>query len=186
MEDIRIVELLWQRKEEALEAASGKYASFLTGLARRLTDSPEDAEECANDALLAAWNSIPPQRPEKLGAYLAKLTRRIALDRYRRNTALKRGAGEAEDSLEELEELIPAGGTLSEGLEAEELAAVISDFLRQLPEADRRLFVRRYFYFETAAELARQEGFGESRVKMSLKRSRDKLAKELVKEGYVL
>lgn len=185
MEDREIVEAFLKRDEDAVRHASEKYGRYCLAVAGRVLSREEDAEECVNDALLAAWNSIPPQKPERLSTYLGKLTRRIAVSRLRAETAGKRGGTEAVLSLEELEESIPDGEDFTEALEAEELAGFISAFLRRLPQEERVLFLRRYWYFDSIREIADAAGYRESKVKMKLKRTRDKLALALRQEGYL-
>lgn len=184
MEDREIVALFWARDEEALQQTERKYRGYLKTAAGRILAQPEDVEECVNDALLAAWNSIPPQKPERLSTYLGKLIRRAAIDRLRQEEAGKRGGGEAAASLEELEETLAAEGDFTEGLEAEELAERISRFLAGEAKLNRQLFLGRYYFFKSVKELAKEAGCGESQVKMRLKRTRDRLARVLEEEEY--
>ena len=145
----------------------------------------EDAAECVNDAWLHAWNSIPPHRPEHLAAFLGRLTRCICLNRWRDARSQKRGGGQADLAYEELSECIPGGGRAEEALEARELAQAIDRFLAALPETERRLFVCRYWYFDSVAELVARFGFGQSKVKTTLWRLRRKLQEALKKEGML-
>ena len=185
MEDREIVELYWQRREEALAESRKKYGGLCFSVALRVLGSREDAEEAASDALLGAWNSIPPQRPEYLDAYLAKLCRRAAIDRLPRSRAGKRWSGEAALALEELEECAFGGGDVEAQTEAKELAALIGRFLRTQPETARKVFLRRYWYVESVGEIAEAFGWSESKVKSLLFRTRKSLRSYLEKEGYL-
>ena len=185
MEDREIVELFWQRKEEALAESQRKYGGLCRSVAQGILSSPEDAGEALNDALLRAWNSIPPNRPEYLDAYLAKLARRSAIDRLRRDRAGKRWSGEAALALEELEECIPGSGSAEAALEASELAELLARFLRSQLEPARQAFLRRYWYVDPLPEIAAVLGCSVSKVKSLLFRTRKGLRRFLEKEGYL-
>ena len=185
MEDREIVELYWQRKEEALAESQGKYGGLCRSVAQGVLGSPEDAEEAVSDALLRAWNSIPPNRPAYLDAYLAKLCRRAAIDRLRHDRAGKRWGGEAALALEELEDCVPGGGGAEAAMEASELAQLLARFLRSQPEQARQAFLRRYWYVDPLPEIAAVLGCSESKVKSLLFRTRKKLRSYLEKEGYL-
>lgn len=182
MEDSRIVELYWQRSEAALEETERKYGRWCFSIARNILLDDEDARECVNDTYLGAWNSMPPHRPEALRAYLGKIARRVSLNKLRGRHALRRGGGAAELSLEELEECVPSGRSIDEGVEAARLAEIINGFLETLPAEERRIFLRRYWYFDPISDIAARFGYGESKVKMKLKRTRDKLLECLREE----
>ena len=185
MEERRIVELLWARDEAALRAAEDCCGPLCRGLARNLLGSPEDAEECWSDALLRAWNAIPPERPLHFRAYLAKLTRGLAVDRLRERSAEKRGGGAAPALLDELAECIPGGESAEEALDARELGAAVSAFVRDLPARERTLFVRRYFHGEALGEIAKRLGMKENSAAVALRRVREQLRARLTKEGYL-
>ena len=185
MEDREIVELYWQRREEALGESREKYGGLCHRVALGVLGSAEDAAEAVNDALLRAWNSIPPQRPNCLDAYLAKLSRRAAVDLLRHERAHKRWSGEAALALEELEDCVPGASGPEEALEAAELASLIARFLRAQPEESRKVFLRRYWYVESVAAIAEAFGFSESKVKSLLFRTRKSLRSYLEKEGYL-
>lgn len=184
MNDEALVRQFWDRKEDAIRVAKKQYGAYCLYVAENILQNRLDAEECLNDALLAAWNSVPPQRPRNLKTYLGKLTREIALDRWRKNRAQKRIAPETTVSLDELEELVGTS-TVEEAAEAAELAHEISLFLRRLPQTQRDLFIRRYWYCDSIEQLCKRYGFGKSKVTVTLKRARDKLAEHLKKEGYL-
>ena len=183
MEDSAIVELLWQRNETAISETEEKYGTYCRTIAGRILGDEEDVRECVSDALLAVWNAIPPHSPENLRTFLGKITRRLALKKRRDITREKRGGGALDLSLEELDECVPSGSRIDDALEAEELQRIIDAFLETLPADVRRVFLRRYWYFDSVEAIAGRYGYGESRVKMMLKRARDKLAVRLEKEG---
>ena len=185
MEDREIVSLFENRDERAIQEAKKKYSRYVRSISLRILHSEEDAMECENDAYLGAWNSIPPNRPEDLRTYLGKIARRISIDRFRAETAEKRGGTETVLSLDELEECIPAtsGNPVEEAAEAADLGRIIDAFLRTLPVNERRMFLRRYWYFDSVKEIAERFGSGESRVKTTLFRTREKLKAVLQQEG---
>ena len=185
MNDAEIVELYLTRDEEALAQTAEKYGARLRALALGILEDAAAAEECVNDAYLAAWNSIPPHAPrDYLFAYLARITRHPALDRCRARNRDKRSA-QLEELTAELQNSVPAGGSPVEHLDARELAGAVSAWLRTLPEEKRILFLRRYWYCDPVAALAKRLGWGESRVKTALHRLRKELREHLEKEGYL-
>ena len=186
MDDERIVELYWARNEKALEETRKKYGRYCYSIAYRILRNEADAEECESDTYFSAWRRIPPTKPSALSVFLGAITRRISLDRLRKTYAEKRGGGEAEISLCELEECIPSRKSIDDAIEEQALSAAISDFLRMASEMEAFVFIRRYWYFESVSEIAKRYGFGESRVKMMLKRTRDKLQVYLEKEGFFI
>ena len=186
MEDAKIIDLYWDRDETAITETDAKYGSYCRAISLRITNSMQDMEECVNDTYLGAWNAMPPQRPTILQAFLGKITRNLSLKKYRENTALKRGGGNIISSLDELEDLIGTDSSIDEKLEADELTAVINGFLKGRKEMERQVFVCRYFYFESIAEIARRFSCGESRIKMMLKRTRDDLRAVLEKEDILV
>lgn len=185
MEDHQITQLFWQRQEAAIDAARDKYGAYCRSIALAVLGDFEDASECENDTYLAAWNSIPPNNPQSLSAYLGKLTRRIALNRRRSAHAAKRGGGLAEISLQELGDIIPLQEDVLQHIEQRELSTQISSFLRNQPDIPRRIFIRRYWYCDSILEIAQNFGFRESRVKMILLRTRNQLREFLIKEGLL-
>lgn len=180
MEDSEILMLLWERKEQALSELERKYGTRLKLLAHRMV-SEEDAEECVNDTYLAVWNSVPPNRPEYLFAYAAKICRNLALNKIEREQAAKRSATVVELSTE-LMECIP-GNTSAK--DEQGLRELMIKFLGELPEEKRKLFLRRYWYGESVKELAKAFGYREGKVKSMLFRLRKQLWNELKKEDAV-
>lgn len=184
MEDSRIIELYFQRSEEAITETAAKYGSYCFSIARNILADREDAEEAVNDTYLATWRAIPPHNPRSLSAFLGKITRRISLTRWEANHAAKRGGGEAALALEELAGCIPVPGSVEQHMEAAELTQLLNRFLRTLPDTQRRVFIRRYWHLDSISAIARQFGFSESKVKSMLLRTRNKLHFQLQKEGY--
>ena len=183
MEDHKIVALFWQRSEQALEETARKYGAYCHAIAGHILTDVTAAEETVNDAYLAAWNSIPPQRPNVLSAYIGKLTRRLAINRWKQQHAQKRGGDQVTLALEELAELADERQQPERQLEAAELSAILDRFVQSLRETERRVFVRRYWYLESIQEISRSFGFSESKTKSMLYRTRQKLADYLMKEG---
>ena len=182
MTDSQIVDLYWNRHGNAVTETKKKYGQYLFSIANHILSQREDSEECVNDTLLGAWNSIPPHRPTTLSTYLGKITRRLALNRHRRNTAEKRGGTEADLSLEELSDCIPAGRSIDEQLDSRELAATLNRFLSGLPNDERDVFLCRYWYVNSLEEIAGKTGFSVSKIKSMLHRTRLKLNRQLEKE----
>jgi len=186
MNDQSIILQLEQRDETALTALSERCGPECRALAQNLLGSREDAEECWSDALLRAWNAIPPERPAHLRAYLAKLTRRLAIDRLRASGADKRGGGELPLVLEELAECLPGdAGDAEDAALTRALGEAVSRFLWTLPARERAIFVRRCFSAEPNRDIALDLGMRENAVAVSLRRTRGKLRAWLEKEGYI-
>lgn len=173
MEDYQIVDLYWERKERAIAETQVKYGKMLHSLSYSLLYSHEDAEECVNDTYLGAWNAMPDARPMYLGPFLSKITRRLSIDRWRREHREKRGG--AATLTEELTDCIPDSDTPAEEYQRGLLRGELNAFLRTLPEEKRAIFVRRYFYAQPAGIIARELGIGEGKVKVVLHRLREQL-----------
>ena len=186
MDDNTIVELYWQRDEQAIAATRDKYGRYCYAIAYGILHSAPDAEECENDTYLDAWNSMPPEKPTLLQSFLGMITRRRAIDRYRRKNAEKRKANDVSIPFHELEECVTYGKTIDEEIAAEELAESLNEFLRSLSEIECNVFLRRYFYFDPISDICARYGFGQSKVKMMLKRTREKLSEYLSKEGILI
>lgn len=184
-EDSKIIELFFARSERAITELSAKYATACKRIAKNILKNDHDAEECVNDAYLAAWNSIPPQKPEPLRTYLFRLVRNIAIAKYHRNTAQKRN-GYYDTPLEELETCLAVSQTVEQEMEADELSEQIDRFLATLDEESRMLFVRRYWYCDGISELAKRFCTTDNNVSVRLSRLRKKLKRYLQKEGYEL
>ncbi|MBR6173412.1 MAG: sigma-70 family RNA polymerase sigma factor [Eubacterium sp.] len=184
MEDERIIQLYWDRDEKAIEESSVKYGAYCMHISRNILQTEEDAEECVNDTWLHAWNSLPPQKPSVLSAFLGKLTRNLAFDRYRKLHRKKRGGHSVELVLDELGEIV-SGKDDPEGLVQEkELKEAINQFLLELPEEKRVLFIKRYWYSCSISEIAEAMGMSSNSVSVNLNRLRQKLKGFLYERGY--
>ena len=177
MDDGKIVDLYWARDEKAITESQRKYGRMLSSLSYSLLSSYEDAEECVNDTYLDAWNAMPEARPEFLGAFLSKITRRISIDRFRAKHREKRGG--MNEILSELDECIPSEDRVDRQYENMLLRDEINDFLYSQPKEKRVMFVLRYFYSKSVSEIARQISVGESKVKTTLFRMRKELQERL-------
>lgn len=185
MTDQRIIELFFARSDQAVTELERKYGARLLPVARNLTGDLLDAEECVNDVLLTAWNSIPPQRPKPLSGWLYSVTRNIAMNRYRANTAAKRGGGEITRALDELENIVSGPGTPEEALARKELARALNRFLSGLPRTDRALFLGRYYAGEPYHVLALRLELTEEHCRMKIARLRKRLRRQLEKDGVL-
>lgn len=184
MEDSRIIELYWQRSEQAISETEQKYGNYCHSISYRILKDREDAKECVNDTWLSAWEHMPPQRPTLFSAFLAKITRNLSLKRYEKQSAKRRGGGQVALVLEELEECVPAYGDVEQEVDLNQLTNLLNYFLEKLEEENRHLFVLRYWYLYPVRELAARCGMGQSKVKMRLMRMRDELRELLEREGY--
>ncbi|MBQ7354920.1 MAG: sigma-70 family RNA polymerase sigma factor [Clostridia bacterium] len=180
--DERIVDLYFARSEEAIAETAARYGSYCKTIASSILASNEDTEECVNDTWLKAWNSIPPARPGSLKAYLAKITRNLAIHRREKERAEKRGGGEIPLVLSELAECVPDQSTVEDGFSKVALADVLNRFLSGLPREKRIVFLRRYWYNASVAEIAGDMGLTEAKVKSILHRLRGQLKLLLEKE----
>ncbi len=175
MDDNNIVDLYWQRMEQAISETAKKYGKYCYSIAYNILGSREDAEESVNDTYSDAWNSIPPHRPSVLSTFLGKITRRRAIDKYRKHTARKRGGGEIPLVLDELKDCIADKGSMEQWYEKKRLSEVINAFVIALPEIEQKVFLCRYWYMDPISSICKQFGFSESKVKSMLYRTREKL-----------
>ena len=185
MEDTAIVDLYWRRSEQAIVESEQKYGTYCHSIAERICKNERDAEECVNDTWLAAWNSIPDKRPERLGLFLGCLTRHAAISRLRAEQSQKRGGAEIELVLDELAEVLPAESDPAQEAEAKELGEAIKVFASLLSETERHVFLGRYFFGLPVTVIAARCGFTESKTKSLLYRLRGRLRKHLEKEGML-
>lgn len=183
MTDQDIVDLYWQRSEQAIPETEAVYGAYCHTVAYNLLRSPEDAEESVNDTYMKAWNAMPPERPSVLRLFLGKITRRLSLNRLRERNAAKRGGGEVPAVLDELAECVPSGQNVENEILAKELASVIAGFVSKLPQDERRIFILRVYELMPVKEIAERLSFSESKVKTTLHRTRKKLAEVLEREG---
>lgn len=186
MDDKQIIDLYWERSENAISETDRKYGSYFRHIAYNILYNEEDVEECVNDTYLRAWNTMPPQRPNKLAAFLGKITRNLSLNRYDAKYAEKRGGGQTPYILDELEECIPDKGTVEQQAEDRIVLEAIHVFLSKLPSRQRKIFVRRYWYMSSTKEIAEAYGLSESNVKVTLHRIRAALKQYLEEKGVVL
>ena len=184
--DKEIVDLFLARNEEAIAISEQKYGTYCRAVSQRILSDAQDAEECVNDTLLQAWNSIPPARPKNMKAYLAKAVRNISLNRLKYNNRQKRAADEYAAAYEELENVISSGGSPEEQADVNALRDAINSFLGEQSVENRRVFVARYFYFEPVKNISNNLGISESKTKMILLRMRNSLKAYLEKEGVII
>ena len=185
MEDSQIMELYWKRDESAIQETANQYGSYCHSIAFRITNSQEDADECVSDTWLRAWNSIPPNRPARLATFLGKITRNLAIDRRRTETAKKRGGCEYDVAYHELENCLSSEAEPSARIEQQELVRHIEAFLLTLPVKERRVFILRYWHFKTVSDIAWQYGYSISKTSMMLHRTRKKLRTYLRNRGVL-
>ncbi len=186
MEDEAIISLYWDRSEDAIAQTQIKYDRYLTKIAYNILNDTEDSRESVNDTYLAAWDSMPPHRPNLLSAYLAKLTRRISIDCFRTRTRVKRGGSEYALSLSELGECVSGGNTTEEIVNVRLLADAIGIFLRLQSPETRTVFLARYYFLDSIREISYSTGMSESKIKSLLHRPRLGLKAYLEKEGFCL
>lgn len=182
MDDKRIIRLFLDRSEQAIEVVTRKYGKLCLHIAKGIVESDADAAECVSDAYMALWNTIPPEQPVSLRAYLTRLLRNIAYDRRDYQTAAMRD-DRLTLSLQELEDVLPQPSDPEQLLDAVVIRQALNGFLRALPKQDRFLFLRRYYYLDTCREIGRMTGMSESAVSTRLGRLRSKLKQLLEKEG---
>ncbi len=185
MEDGKIIELFFDRNQAAIGETDKKYGERCRSTAYNILSNREDSEECVSDSYLALWNNIPPEYPMSLGAYLIGILRKTAISRLRARYAERRGAGEYALCYEELEACLFSTSDPQGEMEAKEIAAAISRVLDKLSRTDRAIFVSRYWLMEPVADIAAAAGWSVAKVKSSLHRSREKLKKQLYREGLI-
>ena len=188
MNDNEILDLFFARQEDALDKTKRKYGQRLLRTAMNILHNLQDAEECVSDTLLKAWEVIPPSRPNMFGAFLAKISRNLAINKWKAKSAARRGGGETAIMLSELEDCIPSPtAVMPEAVhEANQVTATINDCLNSMDQATRVVFVLRYFHGESIASICARFNIGESKVKSMLFRARKKLKTHLEKEGVLI
>lgn len=185
MDDEQIIALYWARDQKALGESQRKYGPLCLRLSENILSSREDAEECVSDTWLRAWDTMPPQRPNSLRAYLSRICRNLSLDRWRARRAQKRGEG-LELLLSELEDCVPAAPSAEEAAESREITRCIDAWLVTLGQEERTLFLRRYWYGQSVKELARQTGCAPQKMTQKLYRLRQSLRRALEEEGIAV
>lgn len=186
MDDSQILELYRARSENAIAETANKYGKYCHYIARNILHDNEESEECVNDTYLKAWEMIPPRQPKQLGTFLGKITRNLALNKYKHDTTQKRGAGQVSLVLDELQECLPDGSNVEQVVDELVLTETLNQFLASLPTETRKVFMRRYWYLNSIKEIAADFDMSESKVKMLLLRARNELKKTLEKEGFHL
>ena len=185
MDDQSIVALYWDRSEQAIAETDRKYGAYCYSIAYHALANSEDAEESVSDTYMAAWNQLPPHRPSILATFLGKITRRISINRWKAKNTAKRGGGQITLTLEELDDCVDGKQNIERAYESHELVWAFNRFLETLPETERDVFLRRYWFFDSIADIAESFGFAQSKVTSMLYRTRGKLRKQLEKEGFL-
>lgn len=183
MDDIAIVNLYWDRSENAISETAAKYGKYCHTISYNILASVDDADECVNDTYLKAWNSMPNHRPSHLAPYLAKLTRWLSLNRLREVNSLKRGGGELPAVLDELADTLDSGIDTEKEIEIRELNRAVQNMLDCLNKTERDVFLGRYWFAASISEIAEKSGFTESKIKSMLHRTRKKLLTQLKEDG---
>lgn len=185
LEDSKIIDLFFERSEQAVIELSDKYGKRCTAVAKNILNDIRDAEECVNDAYLAVWNTVPPEKPNPLLTYLCKIVRNLAVKRYRANTAKKRNS-HYDIAFHELSETLKSKENIEDELEEKRLSSAINGFLQSLDKENRIMFVQRYYFSESISDIALSFGISSHAVSVKLSRLRERLKKHLTKEGFVL
>lgn len=184
-DDEIIIELLNQRDERVLQIIKEQYGTFCYQIAYRMTGNHQESEECVNDMLLDIWNSVPPNHPNHLPAYLASLVRRTAINKYEKAHRQKRGGTQFATALDEISEIIPSKEHVENEIEQRELTAALTAWLQKLPPESKRIFLQRYYMSESVKSIAEKYDMSEGAVKMKLMRLRQQLKEYLEKEGLL-
>lgn len=185
MEDSKIIDLFFERSENAIVQLSNKYGSVFMKEAMNFLNNRADAEECVNDAYLSAWNAIPPQKPESLMAFVCRIVRNFSVDRYRRNSAHKR-KGNYDLCIEELERCIASQKSIDDEIAEFELSSYINKFLGSLSEVDQMIFVRRFWYLDTYEDISKASGIKEGAIRVRVSRTKARLRVFLEKRGVII
>lgn len=186
MDDNGIIRLYWDRDDRAIKATSEKYGRYCKVIARNILNSEEDAEECVNDTYLHAWNAMPKHWPEQLAAFLGKITRNLAFNKYKHNRTEKRGGGETALVLDELTDCISDTDDVEQIADRNELIKAINLFVRTLSARKRDIFVRRYWYADSVSSIANDYGMLQGTVSKTLERTRKQLKAYLTERGFEL
>lgn len=186
MNDIEIIDLYFSRSEDAISETAKKYGRYCHRIAFNILCNLEDSEECVNDTYMRTWNAIPPERPNIFSVFLGRITRNLALDKYKYYHAKKRGNNFTSVAFEELKDCIPATSSTEQAVDNIALAEMLNRFLADLPAVNRKIFIQRYWYFSSIKDIASEHGMSESKVKMMMSRTRLQLKEFLEKEGVCL
>lgn len=183
MTDEEIVNLYWERSERAISETDRKYGKYCHTIAYNILKNREDSSECVNDTYFKAWKSMPDCRPRRLMAFLGKITRTVALNKYDFYTAQKRGGSETSAALDELLECVSGDSDGNDVADEIFLRDVLNSFLGKLDDDSRNIFICRYWYMYSSKEIAAKYGFTVNKVDVSLCRARSILKSILIKEG---
>ena len=186
MNDKEIVRLFFDRNQDALDELEKKYGSYCNTIAKNILGNSEDAAECINDAYHSLWNSIPPNKPENLAAYIGKIVRNLSFDRYKHLTAEKRGGNTIDLVLDELSEIVSGKESVEQEINKKELTADINSYLNSVSKEKRSIFVYRYMYAYSVKEIAKLFGKSEGNISVLLNRIRKGLKEYLTERGYDL
>lgn len=186
MEDSAIIQMYWERNDEAIRVTSEKYGRYCRTIAKNILSRDEDAEECLNDTYLSAWNAMPEHWPEQLATFLGKLTRNLAFNRYKHDRARKRGGGEIVLVLEELADCVSDTDSVEQAIDRKELISAINTFVNDLSAEKRTMFVRRYWYADSVSQIAKGCGVMQGTVSKTLERIRKQLRIYLTERGFTL
>lgn len=185
LEDNAIIELYNERDEKAIQETANKYGKLLYSISYNIVVNPQDAEECTSDTYLNVWNSIPPKRPHSFKAYILKVVRNISINRLKLSRRKKRGNGEYQIALEEIENTLSVSNERN-FIDGIYLRDTLNCFLDTLSNEKREIFIRRYWYFDSIKDISKNYGVGTSKVKMVLLRCRNELKDYLIGEGFLL
>ena len=185
MEDEKIIDLFFQRSEQAITELDIKYGKFCRKLSGNILNDSRDTDECLNDAYLAVWNTVPPERPSPLLTYLCRIIRNLSLKLYHRKTAAKRNSA-YDIALEELEDCLSSADAVESETEAKELTRLIEGYLDTLSQENRVIFIRRYWFSDPYSEIAKQTGLTEKTVSVRLTRLRKQLKQYLKENGVII
>ena len=186
MDDNGIIQLYWDRSDQAITATSEKYGHYCKAIAKNILSNEEDAEECVNDTYLSAWNAMPTHWPEHLATFLGKITRNLSFDKYRRDHAQRRGGGEIALVLDELADCVSDADNVEQIIDRQELIKTIDSFVRSLSTDKRNIFVRRYWYADSVSDIAKAYGMLQVTVSKTLERTRKQLKAYLTERGFDL
>lgn len=184
MDDNDIIQMYWDRNDQAIQATSDKYGHYCKAIARNILNNEQDAEECVNDTYLNAWNAMPAHWPEQLAAFLGKITRNLSFNRYKHDRAEKRGGGEIALVLDELAGCVSGADDVERIIDRQELIEAVNSFVRSLPAGRRNMFVRRYWYADAVSTIAKEYGMMQGTVSKTLERTRKQLKTYLTERGF--
>lgn len=185
MEDEKLVALFLERSEQAISELDKKHGRLCRSISYNILHNTQDAEECVNDAYLGVWNAVPPQHPNPLLSFVCRIVRNISVARYHSNTAKKRGGG-YDIALSEIEDMLSAPDSVEKAADAKELARLIAEFLDTLSAENRVIFMRRYWFCDSYADISQRVGLSEKNVSVRLSRVRSSLKQHLIEQGVTI